>query len=68
MVVFLHSRSSANIINCSVLRSLAIKCSDWCEKRNKKYKDVKNCFIFIQSNLRLLEYICCAVQNVSENC
>jgi hypothetical protein len=27
-------------------------------KRNKKYKEIENCFISIQSNLHLLEYIC----------
>jgi hypothetical protein len=31
------------------LRGLAIKFSDWCEKRNKKYTEIRNCFISIQS-------------------
>jgi hypothetical protein len=39
------------------IHGLAIKFSHWCEKRNKKYKDFKNCFISIQSNFCLLEYI-----------
>jgi hypothetical protein len=28
--------------------------------------EIKNCFISIQSNIRLLEYICCIVQTVYE--
>jgi hypothetical protein len=39
-------------------RQLAVKFPDWCERRNKKFKEIKNCFIFIQNNLRLLEYMC----------
>jgi hypothetical protein len=39
------------------IRRLAMKFSDWCEERNKKYKEIKNYFVSIQINLRLLEYI-----------
>jgi hypothetical protein len=34
---------------------------------NEKYREVKNCFIFIPSNLRQLEYMFFIVKNVSEN-
>jgi hypothetical protein len=37
-----------------VTNEVAVKFSGRCEKRNKKHKEIKNCFISIQSNLRLL--------------
>jgi hypothetical protein len=43
-----------------IVRGLEMKFRDWCEntRRNKKYKEDENCFISIQSNFCLLEYIC----------
>jgi hypothetical protein len=40
------------------IQGLAIKFKDWSEKRNKKYKEIKYCFIPIKSNFYQLEYIC----------
>jgi hypothetical protein len=39
------------------IHGLAIKFLAWCDKRSKKYKEIENCFISIQNNLGLLEYI-----------
>jgi hypothetical protein len=45
---------------------VAMKFPDWCEKRNKEYKKIKNCFISIESNHTLLEYMCRIVLKVFE--
>jgi hypothetical protein len=32
-----------------------------------KCSEIKACFIYVQSNLRLLEYICCIIEKDFEN-
>lgn len=43
------------------IRGVIIKFPDWYDKKIKKYKELKNRFISIQSNLRLLGYMRCIV-------
>jgi hypothetical protein len=43
------------------VRGLAINFPDLCEKETKKYKEIKCCFISIQSNLCQLERLCSIV-------